>query len=288
MRRRVAGFLVFATLLTACSNLGVGEAECVASGRELAPDGVSPANVMSVQAVPSARYTPCLNELRLGWDDVEWFGRDGEAGFKITRGFTPFLTATVTETCDISDATQVESGYPDIERYEAIDFEPVEIGITLIPADERPLLQAKMLVEDFEGLEIDDRPVVWTVDEEIEQQVGPRVNLALFRNQYVWIISELDAEEGTVEMRSNVPGVAGSGLRAGSALDLIEDNAPDVFYKGNWYFTFDGGCITYEFDAEGTLAETIENDANEAIGFYPAYELVQLARDAGLDVGADD
>jgi hypothetical protein len=101
----------------------------------------------------------------------------------------------------------------------------------------------------------------------------------------VWIIDEVDAEEGTVQLRSNISAATGYGLDPDDALGLIEDVAPGVFYRGNWYFTFDGGCITYEFDAEGRLAETVAADAEDALGFYPAFELRQFARDAGFDIG---
>ena len=67
-------------------------------------------------------------------------------------------------------------------------------------------------------------------------------------------------------------------------MDLIEDNVSDLYYRGAWYFTFDGGCITYDFDAEGLLAITVAEDADDALGFYPAYELHEFARDAGFDI----
>ena len=65
----------------------------------------------------------------------------------------------------------------------------------------------------------------------------------------------------------------------------MDDTVPDVFYRGTWYFTFEGGCITYEFDAKGRLAETVAEDAEEAIGFYPAYQLRRLGEGEGFIVG---
>ena len=240
MRRYVLAVLALTLALSACSNLGLGEASCLPPDR-----GVSAANILTIQAVPDAKYTPCLDELRLGWDTVEWFAEDGRAGFKITRSISPFLTATVTPSCDVTGATQVESEYEDIQRYEDIESHAVDIGITIIPSAERPLLAARLLVADLEGTEIDDRPVVFTIDENINQQVGHRVNFALLQDQYVWVMSELD--------------------------------------RGNWYFTFEGGCITYEFNASGRLAETVAADAEDALGFYPASVVVEVARRQGLD-----
>jgi hypothetical protein len=273
-----------ALLVGACGNLGVGEPECIPPGRDVASSNFTGANILTVQAVPTARYTPCLNGLRLGWDTVEWFAEDGNAGFRILRGLSPFLTATVTRSCDVSAARPVPSTLPDVERFEDIELQQADVTITIVPTGELPLLRAQILADDFSGTEVEDRPVEFVIDEAIDQQVRPRVNLALLRTDYVWIIDELDAEEDTVELRSNFSGVAGTRIDPDDALELIEDNVPETFYRGSWFFTFDGGCITYEFDAEGTLAETIAADAELAIGFFPAYRLVELAEDAGFEI----
>jgi len=278
IRRGLLTLVVMTFAVSGCSNLGLGEASCLPPDR-----GISSANFLTIQAVPTAKYTPCLNELRLGWDSVEWFAEDGRAGIKITRSISPFLTATVTPSCDVTTATRVDSGLPDIERYEAIESQATEIGITIVPSAERPLLSSRLLVDRLEGTEVDDRPVIFTIDDNVDQQVGPRVNFALLRNQYVWIVSELDAEEDTVQLRSSDPSVVGSGLSPAEALDEIEDSVPDTFYRGNWYFIFDGGCITYEFNARGRLAETVAADAEDALGFYPASLVVEGARREGLD-----
>jgi hypothetical protein len=229
---------------------------------------------LTIQAVPTAKYTPCLSESRVGWDTVEWYAEDGRAGIKISRSISPFLTATVTPSCDVTGATKVESGFPDIERFEDIESQLPEIAITVIPSSERALLWSRLLVDELAGSEIDSRPVVFSIDDNIEQQVGPRVNLAFLHNQYVWVVSELDAEEGTVELRGEDIPAIGRGLTPAEAFDVIEDFVPGVFYRGHWYFTFDGGCITYEFNAKGTLAETIAADAEEVFGFYPASVVV--------------
>jgi hypothetical protein len=278
MRRGLLGLVALTLAVGGCSNLGLGEASCLPPDR-----GISSANILTIQSVPTAKYTPCLDELRLGWDSVEWFAEDGQAGIKITRSISPFLTATVTPSCDVTDAVRVDSGFPDIERYEAIESQAPEIGITIIPSAERPLLSSRLLVERLEGTEVDDRPVVFTIDENVDRQVGPRVNQALLTNQFVWVISELDAEEGTVELRSNNPELTGRGVSTTEALELIHDSVADVFYRGDWYFTFEGGCITYEFNAKGRLAETVANDAEDALGFYPASLVVERARREGMD-----
>ncbi len=277
----VSLWLLLAVVTGGCSSdLGLGDADC-----SPVTDNVSSSHILTVQAVPTARYTPCLNELRLGWDSVEWFAESGRAGFEIAENFDPFLTATVTESCDVSEARPVDWDHPDIERFEDIEAQQAALEIVVVPSGPDPLVAASALVEDLDDVQIDDRPVTYVIDTTIDASVGSRVEAALARDAYVLIIDELDVEEGTVQLRSNDPAATARGLEPDDALDLIEDMAPGVFYRGRWYFTFEGGCITYRFDATGILAEAVAADADDAFGFYPAHELRQGARDAGFDIG---
>lgn len=161
---------------------------------------------------------------------------------------------------------------------------PVAIEISIVPSGTEPLASARELVDELADVEIDNRPAIYMIDEAIDEPVSSRVEVALTQYDYVLIIDEVDAEDGTVQLRSNVTAAAGH-LVPEEALDLIEDTVPDVFYRGNWYFTFEGGCITYDFDATGALAETITEDAEDALGFYPALELRTFAKEQGFDIG---
>lgn len=279
--RRLLLVSMIAIVASSCANLGLGEASCV----QRVGDNSNAATILHVQAVPTAKYTPCLDELRLGWDSVHWFAEDGEAGIEIRKSLNTFLTATVTESCDVSGAEAVAHGQPDIRKFEDVEFEETDINIVIVPSGDEPLTSARALVKELAGVEIDDRPVRFLIDGHLLQSVTARVDIAQSRGDYVWIIDELDAEEGTVQLRSDNAAAIGRGLDPSDALDLIEDVVPEVHYRGNWYFTFDGGCITYEFDATGTLAETVAADAEDALGFYPASELRQYAEDAGFDIG---
>ena len=279
-RRWIMLLAVFALMAGACGNLGLGEADCASPSKD-----ISSSNILTVQAVPTAKYTPCLNELRVAWDSVDWFAEDGRAGLEIVRSFDTFLTSTVTATCDVSGAVRVDSGYPDIDRYEDVDAQPPEIEIAIVPSGERPLAHALALVDDLAGDEIDDRPVDYSIDDAIDVSVSSRVELALSENKYVWVVDEVDVEDGTVQLRIDRASPTENGLAPREALDRIEDVVPGVFYRGRWFFTFEGGCITYDFDASGSLAETVAADADDALGFYPAFELREFAEDNGFNLG---
>jgi hypothetical protein len=244
----------------------------------------SAATVLVAQAVPTAHYAPCINSVKLGWDEVELSAASGRAALEIGREFTEFLTVSLTETCDISGATPVAGGPEDITRYEDIYEVTADVRVTIIPTGERPRIHALLVAEDLAEIRVDNRPVIFTVDEEIDFEVRTRVNNALFTDDFVWIINDLDVEEGTLEMRRSADTEGARGLTVHQALERMEDTVPDVAYKGRWYFVFAGGCITYDFDASGTVAETVKQDASEAIGFYDNAALLEAGRRAGFQL----
>jgi hypothetical protein len=266
-------------LASACGRLGVGLPGC-----EVEVRNPTSANILALQAVPRAEYAPCINALKLGWDDINFEAESGRAGLEIGRDFSPFLKVFITESCDVGDAVGVPSGVPGVNRYEAIEAVVSDIRVTLIPTGERPLIHARSMIKDLPEIRIDDRLVIFTVSDAIDFSVRTRVNEALFTDQYVWIINDLDVEEDTLELRRTPEGEGARGLSLDSALDRMEDQVPEITYKGNWFLVFDGGCITYDFDASGAVAETLEQDAEDAIGLYPNELLRQAARDLGYDI----
>ena len=158
----------------------------------------------------------------------------------------------MTETCDVSEAVAVDSGYPDIKRFEDIESQQAEIELVIVPTGEQPLGTAQQLVEELDGVQIDDRPVTYVVDSAIDDPVSSRSELALSRGAYVWIIDELDVEEGTVQLRSNLATAAGRGLEPDDVLDLIEDAALASSTAGAGSSPSREACITYESTRTGS------------------------------------
>lgn len=278
--KRIGWLIIGVALLsTACGRLGVGLPGCRTETSE-----PTSATVLALQAVPTAEYGPCLNSLKLGWDEVDYKVENGLATIEIGREFSPFLEVRLTESCDVGAAIPVPSGLSDVDRYEDIAEVAREIRVTIIPTADRPRIHSRTLAADLEGVSIEGRPVVFTVDENVDFEVRTRVNEALFTDDYVWIIDDLDMEEDTLEMRRTADGEGARGLSVDEAIDRIEDLTPEVSYRGEWYFVFDGGCITYEFNARGRVAETVAEDAEQAIGFYPNADLREAARRAGYEL----
>ncbi len=279
MNRASLMVVALALLMSACGRLGVGLPAC-----ETATRNPTSATVLALQAVPTADYAPCINDLKLGWDDIEYEVESGMASLEIGRQFSSFLEVRLTESCDIGPAVEVPSGYDDILRYDNIRQVESAIRVTIIPTGERPRIHAIEMAADLEGTRIEDRPLVVSVDPDIDFSVRARANEALFADQYVWIISDLDIEEDTLGLRRTADGEGARGLSVHDALERMEEFTPEVSFVGQWYLVFNGGCITYDFDAAGEVAETIEQDVAEAIGLYPNHELREAGRQAGFEL----
>jgi hypothetical protein len=280
MRRATIMLAGLAMVASACGvETGVRLPACESTSRSM-----SAATILSVQSVPTAHFTPCINALPLGWDTVDFDAEDGLARIEISRFGRVFLTASVTATCDTAGAVEVAGPTDDIRRFQRIDSVDPNVMVTIVPTAKRPLDWADAVVADLEGVDIEDRPLRVVLDGRLTESVTMRVEEAQSQGHFVWIVDELDAEEQTLEMRSAKPEAQAAGISVDDALELIEDAVDEVRYEGEWYFTFTGGCITYEFDAENRLAGTIAVDAEQAIGFYAAEELREEAREAGFDL----
>lgn len=284
MRRRLVPLIVLAVVAGSCgAEFGLGLPGCEEEVRN--PNG---AIVLAVEAVPSARYSLCVRGFPLGWDNARFGAERGSASIAISRGIdtTPFLEVEVTESCDVGAARPVPSDNEEIARFESVTIHEPTIRIALIPSSERPRVWSELVAADLASLDIEDRPLAVRVDEDIDHPVSSRVNLAGLHGEFVMIVDDLDVAEETVELRGPGLVTALRGVSVDDALHAIEEVVPDVSYRGSWFFTFDGGCIEYRFDAHGRVAETVAEEAEAALGFYPAYQLVELAGELGYDISA--
>ena len=94
----------------------------------------------------------------------------------------------------------------------------------------------------------------------------------------------ITAEEETMTVIIPQTGQVRGGLSFDDAAEFLEDNVDPPSYRGNWYYLFDNGCVTYTFDAQGPGVETIESNVEAALGLFDAEVLRQSARDAGFDI----
>ena len=118
-RRFVLAVGVVALVSAGCGRLGVGLPAC-----DTVASDPTTASVLTLQAVPAADYAPCLNSLKLGWDEVDFEVERGlmtlEFGTKRELEFRSFLEVRLTPSCDIGDAIAVPSGMDGIDRFDDI------------------------------------------------------------------------------------------------------------------------------------------------------------------------
>jgi hypothetical protein len=279
MSRRAVGAGVLLVLLAGCSSeLGRGVPACDSGSNSL---------VLSVQALPDTEYVPCVNGLFTGWDYVDLEAETGRSVFWLDsdRMGMRFLQVDLAASCDARSAEQVttdEKGVPLLKDV----TEEVAVTVTVIPEGRsaETFSYSSQVVLRFNAIdEIEGRELVVRADAS-NTPTASRVERALAGGDVVVELSVRDAEEDTMTMIIPQTSQERSGLSFDDAAEFLEDNVDPPSYRGNWYYLFDNGCVTYTFDAQGPGVETIESDVETALGLFDAEVLRQSARDAGFDL----
>ena len=65
----------------------------------------------------------------------------------------------------------------------------------------------------------------------------------------------------------------------------IEDRVAEPTYQADWYFLFEGGCIVWDFDAEGEMVATVDDAARRVLGFYDLAGLRRVMAEQGYYTG---
>jgi hypothetical protein len=240
-----------------------------------------------VQALPDTEYVPCVNGLFTGWDYVDLEAETGRSVFWLDsdRMGMRFLQVDLAASCDARSAEQVttdEKGVPLLKDV----TEEVAVTVTVIPEGRsaETFSYSSQVVLRFNAIdEIEGRELVVRADAS-NTPTASRVERALAGGDVVVELSVRDAEEDTMTMIIPQTSQERSGLSFDDAAEFLEDNVDPPSYRGNWYYLFDNGCVTYTFDAQGPGVETIESDVETALGLFDAEVLRQSARDAGFDL----
>ena len=280
MSRPLVSLLVLVSLmLGACSDrLGRDVPECSA--------GITNSIVMQIQSVDETAYVPCINTLQAGWDYNHVDARSGTAFFTIDsdRIGEPFLTITLSSSCDISGAEPATSDERPIRLFKDV-AEDFTVPVVIVPEGptEETLDAARSIVVDMFDLRLRDREVAARVDNE-EGPTGARISAAQAAGANVISISIRNAEEGTVSLLLANEIVEMADMRLSEAIDEIEDEVTPPSYRGSWYYVFEDGCVEYRFDAAGPGVETVAGDVQSSFSFLDAEAIRQVARDAGYEL----
>lgn len=270
-----------AVLLSSCGAefTGPGIPKCTEPGGE-----ISTATIMQVQAVPTAEWGPCIDELKVGWEYRDQFAEAGRAVFWIDsdRVGMHFVEIELARSCPRGGGEPMGNPEPDIERSVLVTEEPGELPVAVVPVAARHVGDARALATRAIGRKIKGRILTPFVLDS-EEPASDRILEALRTVGYALVLDDAQVSSDTVELR-RARGPSKVGISLDDALDEIAGDLGEPAYRAEWIHRFDGGCIIYRFDAVGAGAETIGPEVVDAIGFYPLGELREAARQAGYDV----
>ena len=281
MRLRVAAAVVPLALLAAgCSEqLGRQIPEC-----DL--DEVRAEIITQAQAVPTATFGPCIIDLKTGWEYGHQEAESGSARFWLSsdRMGHDFVEIALTPSCNTDGATPRSAPRPDLEAFvDGTPFiEPVEV--TLVPVNDRVAEYAAAVGADLAGTVLKGRSV--RVRLAPPGDASAQITRARIAGRMVIVVDDADAAGSTVELL--LPdGDVEEEITVEDAIEEMEDEVAEATYRATWYFTFEGGCISWAFDAAGEEVASIESDIAAAVGFYDLAEVRRVARDLGFNIGPD-
>ena len=277
IKRRWLAVAALALGLSACANLGAELPQCLESGVSL-PGSI----VLEAQAVPTAHYGPCISQLEPGWEANDLRAESGRAWLWLDsdRMGERFLTVTLQESCDVSSAVSADSGLEGIDLY--LDLTTAESIATLVvvPVAERQLEYAIDLVDQLREAGLAARG--W---EAFGRPLSERINGVLEAGFVALIVDDADVEAGPVAVRvPELPRDEEPGVTLDQLTQRFGTPEGAEVYRGQWYYTFAGGCVVYDFDAEGPGAAELETVVGDALDFAPLEQLREIARRDGFDI----
>ena len=279
--RRVLWLVALAVLAAACSNdLGTAVPGCVEAR---AANG---AHIIEYQTVPGAALVPCIRELPPGWVYNDLVPERGRTRFHLDsdRVGGEFLEVIFEQSCDIGGAELQPTDEPGTQLYVEVLEAPDEVvSVVVVPASERHVIYAQGLLIEMSDVDMHGRTLVARIDDSPDPQ-DVRVANAVDAGIPALAVSDFDVDFKTVTL--HLPGRGPDPqLTLDQALDEIEDITDEMRYRASWYYLFEGGCATYEFDAEGRGSATVAADAADALGFFDVAPVLQFLTDQDLPIG---
>ncbi|NNC74698.1 MAG: hypothetical protein HKN93_04220 [Acidimicrobiia bacterium] len=282
MRRTIALVAACAMLTAACaSTLGRTAPRC-SDGRD-SPSGEV---VLQAQAVVSAAWGPCLNDLPVGWEYEHQEHKLGEARFWLDsdRMGDRFVTVRLVDSCDIAGADDAAESHPAVDRWVIEDRVDRNVPVVIIPLGDRPRNYALGIQVLLDGQTVGDRAFDVTVDDSAgPERIAERRDAAFARGAAVLVVDDLDVADNTATLmmdRADSP----DRVEIDELEELLSDDLEKVSYTATWFHLFDGGCIVYEIDAEGPGADSVSFELDRALGFYNLEALREFGRSQGLDM----
>lgn len=277
MRRKLAVVAVLAVILSSCATLGREFPRC-----EFPLVDVPISVVMQIQALPQADFGPCLSDLEPGWTYHHMQHETGKVRFWLDsdRLGDRFLTVEMTESCDPGSAAGRPHPNEDIRRFVEATEEIQPIDVVIVPVSDFALDYAAAVGVDLAGFAIRGRPLRPRLDDGSAPAID-RIRAGLDEGAFVVPVDDVDTRQGSIQLR--VPGGESAyGASPADAIEIIEDHVEQGSYHATWFHQFDGGCVTFEFDAEGPGVENLVADVERTVHFVDLADLKNQAANAGF------
>lgn len=281
--RRAVTLMVLAVLSAGCatSNLGRSVPACPVD-----PDVVNTVTatmILQMQAVDTAEYIPCLNDLKVGWSYNDLVAHRGKSSFSLDsdRLGSRFLEVTLTPACDVGAAPALAGPRDDVVEFRSVTLVGATVTVVIIPVTGRETEHAELIEDELEARSINSRQVFAVFDDD-DEPLADKVAAAAGRGRPVVIVDEQDALAGTATLSMPGDARAERGLDLEDLLDRLAARLPGPSFTGTWHQVFPGGCVTYEFDASGPGVDRLAADVEEALGLFPAGEVRRAMRAEGV------
>lgn len=285
--RRAAGLALLAVVLGAAAcgggpRLGTGNPAC-----DLEFSEVGTATIMQAQAVATADWGPCIEDLAPGWELRNTEPRSGRAGFVLDsdRVGADFLDVSLVESCEPPEtATHRTPPNDEIERLVLERETTAPLPVTVVAISSRHVDTAFQIAKDLLDTRVDGHRISVHTATSSADPAGV-ITRALAEDRFVLIVDDHTLTDGLLELRHPMDPRA---VRVDDLDHLLEEIAEGVApptYDATWWHLFPGGCIVFEFDARGAGAEVIGKRIETAVGFYPLDDLRLYAAANGVVYG---
>lgn len=277
MRRLPAAIVLLAVFTAGCANENIGRRHPWCDFG----DGVSTEMIMQAQAVPTARYGPCIDDLPPGWSYVHQQAQAGRARFWLDsdRLGDDFAEIILSESCAHGPVVPIPAPEEDISAVAESTVAVEPVGITLIPLTPATVDYAASVGVTLADRNVEGRPLDLTLEE--HGSARDRIAEALAAGRFALTVDQVNELNGTVSLQ-----ISGESPKLGipldEALEEMEERVPDPRYRGSWYFTFEGGCIEWRIDASGPEVADLSREMRRAVGFMRLDVLREIGAENGF------
>jgi hypothetical protein len=278
MRRLIVAFCAMALASTACAAESFGQDLLMCRiDLERVPTSV----ILTLQAVPSADYIPCIDEPQVGWEFAHVTAESGRAQFvgDSDRFGANFLVVTLLDACDVGGAVRSTGTEFGSQLWVDLHEETTSAGVVILPVAGRHRAFSQWIAAILQTRNANGLAISPAVSPSLEP-MAHRITEAHATGASVLVVDDHDVLDGTASVRYR-DGSETIGLGVAELVDAIAAAAPEPSYRATWYYTFSGGCVMIDIDAEGREAAETPAMVDAAIDMYDATEIRRVAREAG-------